>query len=125
MLFWAGLTSLMLGVAALLIDRPLAHFIYDHVSARAHRALDGITHYAKAGHWLAAAILALIVAGGLPHFHVFGGQGGLLVHYSSAFIASLVLGSAGLHVIKLVIGRRRPRDDMEMGLYGFKLMAFN
>ena len=25
-------------------------------------ALDGITHYAKAGHWLAAAILALIVA---------------------------------------------------------------
>ena len=31
-------------------------------AARAHKALDGITHYAKAGHWLAAAILALIVA---------------------------------------------------------------
>ena len=29
---------------------------------RTHKFLDGITHYAKAGHWLAAAILALVVA---------------------------------------------------------------
>ena len=42
-----------------------------------------------------------------------------------AFIASLVVGSAVLHAIKLVMGRRRPRDDMEMGLYGFMPLAFN
>ena len=35
------------------------------------------------------------------------------------------LGSAVLHLIKLVLGRRRPRDDMEMGLYGFMPLAFN
>ena len=49
----------------------------------------------------------------------------LLINYSLAFIASLTLGSAVLHVIKLVLGRRRPRDDMEMGLYGFMPFAFN
>src|SRR6201992_783216 len=125
MLLWAGFVSILLGLAALVIDRPLAHFIYDHVSARAHKALDGITHYAKAGHWLAAAILALIVAGALHHFHMFEEQVVLLTKYSIAFIASLVVGSAVLHLIKLVIGRRRPRDDMEMGLYGFMPLAFN
>ena len=37
----------------------------------------------------------------------------------------VAVGSAVLHVIKLVLGRRRPRDDMEMGLYGFMPFAFN
>lgn len=125
MLLWAGFLSILCGLAALLIDRPLAHFIYDHISARAHKALDGITHYAKAGHWLAAAVLALIAAGALHHFQLFEEQVVLLTKYSIAFIASLVVGSAVLHLIKLVLGRRRPRDDMEMGLYGFMPLAFN
>ena len=125
MLMWAGLVSILLGVAALLIDRRAAHFIYDHVSGPIHQRLDAITPYAKAGHWLAAAILALIAAATLRHFDMFPAQVTLLINYSLAFIASLTLGSAILHVIKLVIGRRRPRDDMEMGLYGFMPLAFN
>jgi membrane-associated phospholipid phosphatase len=125
MLLWAGFLSILAGLAALLIDRPLAHFIYDHVSAQNHRRLDAITHYAKAGHWLAAAILALIVAAGMRHFDVLTDDATLLINYSLAFIASLTTGSALLHVIKLVLGRRRPRDDMEMGLYGFIPLAFN
>jgi membrane-associated phospholipid phosphatase len=125
MLLWAGFLSILLGLAALLIDRQLAHFIYDHVSAKAHRRLDAITHYAKAGHWLAAAILALIVAAGMRHFNALADDATLLINYSLAFIASLTMGSAVLHVIKLVLGRRRPRDDMEMGLYGFIPLAFN
>ena len=125
MLLWAGFVSILIGLAALLIDRPLAHFIYDHVSAKVHKALDSITHYAKAGHWLAAAILALIVAAVMRHYGVLAEESTQLINYSLAFIASLTMGSAVLHVIKLVLGRRRPRDDMEMGLYGFQLMAFN
>lgn len=125
MLLWAGFLSIFVGLLALIIDRPLAHFIYDHVNARAHKALDSITHYAKAGHWLAAAVLALIAAAVLRHFHVYPQQVAQLINYSLAFIASLTLGSAILHVIKLAIGRRRPRDDMEMGLYGFMPLAFN
>ncbi len=125
MLLWAGFISILAGLLALTIDRALAHFIYDHVNARAHKALDSITHYAKAGHWLAAAVLALIVAAGLRHFQVYPDQVTQLINYSLAFIASLTLGSVILHVIKLAIGRRRPRDDMEMGLYGFMPLAFN
>jgi membrane-associated phospholipid phosphatase len=125
MLLWAGLASILIGILALAIDRRLAHFIYDHVNARAHKALDSITHYAKAGHWLAAAILALIVAAGMRHFNMLAEETEMMVNYSLAFIASLTMGSAVLHVIKLVLGRRRPRDDMEMGLYGFMPLAFN
>jgi membrane-associated phospholipid phosphatase len=125
MLLWAGLLSILTGLLTLAIDRQLAHFIYDHVSAKTHRRLDRITHYAKAGHWLAAAILALIVAAGMRHFGVLAEDANQLIGYSLAFIASLTMGSAVLHVIKLVLGRRRPRDDMEMGLYGFMPLAFN
>ena len=125
MLFWAGFLLIVLGLAALAIDRALAHFIYDHVDARMHKFLDSITHYAKAGHWLAAAIIALVVAAAFKHFNLFADKVTLLINYSIAFIASLMVGSAVLHVIKLVLGRRRPRDDMEMGLYGFVPLAFN
>jgi membrane-associated phospholipid phosphatase len=117
--------SILCGFAALAIDRRAAHFIYDHVSATTHRRLDAVTHYAKAGHWLAAAILALIAAAAMRHFGVMAVQVAQLVNYSVAFIASLIVGSAVLHLIKLVLGRRRPRDDMEMGLYGFMPLAFN
>ena len=125
MLLWAGFLSILIGIAALTIDRRAAHFIYDHVSGGAHKKLDAITHYAKAGHWLAAAILALIVGAALRHFDLLAAEVSMLVNYSLAFIASLTVGSAILHVIKLVLGRRRPRDDMEMGLYGFMPLAFN
>jgi membrane-associated phospholipid phosphatase len=125
MLLWAGFLLILLGIAALAIDRRVAHFIYDHVSAAAHKRLDRITHTAKAGHWLAAAILALAGAALARHFGATGPQLTMLINYSIAFILSLTLGSAVLHSIKLVLGRRRPRDDMEMGLYGFIPFAFN
>jgi membrane-associated phospholipid phosphatase len=125
MLIYAGVILIVLGLAALAIDRALAHFIYDHVDARMHKFLNGITHYAKAGHWLAVAILALAGAALARHFGAKGRDLPLLINYSLAFIASLTVGSAVLHAIKLVLGRRRPRDDMEMGLYGFVPLAFN
>ena len=125
MLAITGFILIVLGLLALLIDRAAAHFIYDHVNARMHKFLDGITHYAKAGHWLAVAIIALVGAALARHFGVTDPDIGLLITYSLAFIASLTLGSAVLHAIKLVLGRRRPRDDMEMGLYGFMPLSFN
>ena len=125
MLFWAGVILIVLGAAAILIDRRAAHFIYDHVNLKTHKFLDGITHYAKAGHWLAAAIVALTLTALARHFGARGADLPLVINYSLAFIASLTVGSAILHVIKLVLGRRRPRDDMEMGLYGFMPLAFN
>jgi membrane-associated phospholipid phosphatase len=125
MLLWAGLIAMALGTAALAVDRRLAHVIYDHVSARQHRALNSITHAAKAGHWLALSLLVLAVASFSQQLGDAGQGMALLVRCSLAFLAALTLGSVILHVIKLVLGRRRPRDDMEMGLYGFVPFAFN
>ena len=125
MLLWAGLLLIVLGTAAIPLDRRIAHFLYDHVSQATHKRLDGITHAAKAGHWLAAAILALAGAAVARRFGENGTYIAQLINYSLAFIASLTVGSAVLHSIKLVLGRRRPRDDMEMGLYGFVPLAFN
>jgi len=125
MLLWAGWILIVLGVAALPLDRRIAHFLYDHVSARNHKRLNSVTHAAKAGHWLGAAVLALIVAAVARQIGLQGQKLEMLANYSLAFIASLTVGSAVLHVIKLVLGRRRPRDDMEMGLYGFMPLAFN
>jgi membrane-associated phospholipid phosphatase len=125
MLLWAGFILIVLGIAALPLDRAIAHFLYDHVSQSAHKRLDSITHAAKAGHWLATAILALGVAAVARRLGMSGVHVTQLITYSIAFIASLTVGSAVLHAIKLVLGRRRPRDDMEMGLYGFMPFAFN
>jgi membrane-associated phospholipid phosphatase len=125
MLLWLGLALIAIGIAALAIDRPVAHFIYDHVTERQHRFLNAITHYAKAGHWLAAAIIALVVAALARRLGLLAESRTEIITYSLAFIVSLTIGSAVLHVIKLVLGRRRPRDDMEMGLYGFMPFAFN
>ena len=61
MLLWAGWILIALGLAALPLDRRIAHFLYDHVSQETHKRLNGITHMAKAGHWLGAAILALVL----------------------------------------------------------------
>ncbi len=42
-----------------------------------------------------------------------------------AFVASLAVGSAVLHIVKRIFARRRPRDEMEMGLYGFSFFTFD
>jgi membrane-associated phospholipid phosphatase len=117
MLLWAGIVLIALGVAAIAFDRASSHWLYDHVSAGFWKFLDSTTHLAKASHWLIAAGLGLVLA-------TWGGVG-TIKPYALAFLVSLLAGSLMLHVIKLVLGRRRPRDDFEMGLYGFIPLAFD
>jgi membrane-associated phospholipid phosphatase len=110
MLFWAGTVLIVLGVASIAFDRRSSHWLYDRVGRGFWRFLDSTTHLAKASHWLIAAGL----------LYAFTRS-----PYALAFLASLVAGSIALHAIKLVAGRRRPRDDLEMGLYGFKPLSFD
>lgn len=125
MYLWAGLVLIAAGLACLAIDRRAVHVIYDHVSARQHRLLDSFTHLAKATHWLvgamviygAARVVRLLF---LPHDpRVFVAQDAAM-----AFMASLALGSLVLHIMKRFVGRRRPRDEIEMHLYEFKFWTF-
>jgi membrane-associated phospholipid phosphatase len=124
MLLWAGVFLLLLGTGCLPIDRQAAHIFYDHESAAFEQFLERTTHWAKAAHWLVAAIVALVVAqAGLS---IWGENADLRLasNCSLALIACLGAGSAILHGIKLIVGRRRPRDDMEMSLYGFVWFKF-
>ena len=124
MLLWAGVLLLIIGAACLPFDRQAAHTIYDHESEAFEQFLERTTHWAKAAHWLIAAILALLAA--RTALTIWGEQPDvrLAANCALAFIASLAAGSIVLHGVKLIVGRRRPRDDMEMGLYGFVWFRF-
>jgi len=125
MLLWAGIFLIVLGVACVAFDRPATHFIYDHVSGRFHRFLAATTHLAKAAHWLAAACLVYAVTWAWLRWVGENADVRLTSQVALAFIVSLGLGSVALHGIKLVLGRKRPRDELEMNQYGFILFGFN
>ncbi len=125
MLLWMGLFLIALGVACVAVDRPAVHFIYDHVGVRFHTFLMATTHMAKAAHWLAAA--CLVYAATWAWLHWFGENPDIRLASQAAlaFLISLAIGSAVLHGTKLVLGRRRPRDELEMNRYGFIWFGFN
>ncbi|MGC9953389.1 MAG: phosphatase PAP2 family protein [Rhizomicrobium sp.] len=125
MLLWAGIFLIVLGVACVAIDRRAVHVIYDHVGVRFHNFLMATTHLAKAAHWLAAACLVYAVTWAWLHWIGENADVRLASQIALAFLVSLALGSAVLHGIKLVLGRRRPRDELEMNRYGFILFGFN
>lgn len=124
MYLWAGIALLVVGFVCLGIDRRAVHYIYDNVSARQHQMLDSITHLAKAAHWLVAAILIYGVARLVRLFYLHDPWVFIAQDAALAFIASLAMGSLILHILKRLIGRRRPRDEIEMHLYEFKFWTF-
>jgi membrane-associated phospholipid phosphatase len=125
MLLRMGLFLIAAGIACVAVDRPATHFIYDHVSGRFHDFLSATTHLAKAAHWLAAA--CLVYAATWAWLRWIGENAGIRLasQVALAFLVSLALGSAVLHGTKLVLGRRRPRDELEMNRYGFIWFGFN
>jgi membrane-associated phospholipid phosphatase len=125
MLLWAGIFFIAAGIACVAIDRRAVHLIYDRVGGRFHGYLNATTHFAKAAHWLAAAVAVYAVTWAWLRWGTPGPAVKLVFQCALAFILSLGAGSAVLHGTKLVIGRRRPRDELEMNLYGFVLFGFS
>jgi len=125
MLLWAGLIFIAAGLACVAVDRRAIHFIYDNVDARFHRFLNATTHFAKAAHWLIAAFVVYVVCWVRLRWGGPNAAVKLALNCALAFILALGAGSALLHLTKLIIGRRRPRDEIEMNLYGFVLFGFD
>src|SRR5262249_39469157 len=76
------------------------------------------------GPWIAAAALAYV---GTQLWLSTATSSALLdsiSEYALALLASFVAGSVVLHVLKIFLGRRRPRDDVEHGLYGFRYFTW-
>jgi membrane-associated phospholipid phosphatase len=125
LLLWAGLFFIALGIGCVAVDRQAVHFIYDHVGLRFHKFLNATTHSAKAAHWLAAAVVVYGVTWLMLAKGDTSAQLRLAFQCALAFILSLGAGSAFIHTIKLVLGRRRPRDELDMKLYGWIPFGFN
>jgi membrane-associated phospholipid phosphatase len=125
MLLWAGIVCLVAGICCFAVDRRAVHFFHDRVHARWFRRIRLTTDYAKGARWLFAAALVFVAAELAQRLF---GASPLLQQVSRAalaFLASLAVASAILHSIKLVLGRRRPRDELEHELYGFRLFHYD
>ncbi|MGH6870338.1 MAG: phosphatase PAP2 family protein [Rhizomicrobium sp.] len=120
MLLWAGLAFLVLGAIAFGFDRRAAHAVHAGVSRRVHRALARTTDWAKGAHWLTLSLVSLVLAYGL--LWLMGKPDWLraVAETALAFLACLAGASAILHTIKFLAGRRRPRDELEHDLYGWR-----
>ena len=125
MLLWSAIVLFLGGIACFAIDRRAAHTFHDVVDRQAELLIWRTTDWAKGAHWLTAAVLAYAAASAAERM---GGSGTILqmtMESSLAFLASLAIGSVILHTMKTVLGRRRPRDELELGLYGFLPFQLN
>lgn len=116
MMLWLGVALLIAGIPVLAIDRRAAnYFRYNLPQGRLLSFLIRTTDGAKGGPWIIAIgvlFLASYLLGEGPEMQ-------FVSDIALALLASLIAGSVILHTIKIFLGRRRPRDDFEHGLYGF------
>ncbi|MGD0143162.1 MAG: phosphatase PAP2 family protein [Rhizomicrobium sp.] len=125
MLLWLGLLLLAGGAACFAIDRRAVHLIHDGIDLRTERLVHKTTDWAKGSHWLIVSVVAY--AGAWAFAWKFGSNAHteLVRTAALAFVASLAAGSVILHATKILLGRRRPRDELDFGLYGFRPLGFD
>ena len=125
MMLWLGAALLLAGVPALMLDRHAALYFREHLAPSTLARIQTTTDWAKGGPWLIA--VALVYAA--TQIWIAAERETPLLRWASnvalALLASLVVGSIVLHTVKLFLGRRRPRDDFEHGLYGFVFFTWS
>lgn len=122
---WTGFALILCGLGCFAIDRSAVHFFHAAVPRPFERALHATTDWAKGALWLAAAIVALVGAWTFQRLLGPSAPAARLMLVSEAFLASLAAASLVLHTIKVLMGRRRPRDELELSLYGFRPFTFD
>ena len=124
MMLWLALAFFIAGLACLSIDRTMAHYFRDHLATPAFQFALRVTDWAKGGPWIGMAALIYLAAQGWIAFAMETPVVRAISNYSLALLASFVVGSIVLHVIKIFLGRRRPRDEFEHGLYGCRYFTW-
>jgi membrane-associated phospholipid phosphatase len=125
MLLGLGLLLLAGGAACFAIDRRVVTLVYEKIDGRTEKRVHATTDWAKGGHWLAASAIAYVAARGIAWKFGADAITARVAAASLAFIVSLAIGSVILHSIKILLGRRRPRDELELGLYGWRPLGFD
>lgn len=125
MLLRFGFALLAAGCLAFLVDRRAVHFFHDELHQRWAAIVHRTTDWAKGSHWLT---ISCVVFAGSWFVQRFMGINPVLLsaqRTSLAFLASLAIASIILHTVKVLLGRRRPRDELELGLYGWRPLRFD
>ena len=123
---WTGIALILCGVGCFAIDRRAVHLFHAAVPRPFERVLHASTDWAKGALWLTVSVAALVIAFLLQR--LLGHSRPVidtLAQVSLAFLVSLAVASLVLHTIKILLGRRRPRDELELNLYGFRPFAFD
>jgi len=123
LLFLAG-ALLILGGLSLRIDREAAHYSRAQLQRPLWQFALRVTDWAKGLPWIVAALIFYVAVqaimawrGETPALRFVSG-------YSLALLVSFFVASVVLHTIKIFLGRRRPRDEFEHGLYGFRFFTW-
>jgi membrane-associated phospholipid phosphatase len=125
MLLGLGLLLLAGGAACFAIDRRAVDVVYERIDLRTETLVHKTTDWAKGSHWLEASVIAYVAARGIAWAFGSGAITDLVRTAALAFVVSLAVGSAILHSTKALLGRRRPRDELELGLYGWRPLGFD
>jgi membrane-associated phospholipid phosphatase len=124
MLLALAILFFVLGFMCLRFDRRAAHYCREQLPRPLWQFALRVTDFAKGLPWIIAALLFYI---GVQIIMAWSGETDVLRQisdYSLALLASFVAASILLHSIKIFLGRRRPRDDFEHGLYGFRYFTW-
>ena len=119
--------AILFAAAALLffrVDRRCAHWCREHLDRPLFQLALRITDWAKGLPWIIAALAAWI---GVQTAMAVSGETAILrkiSDYCLALLVSFVIASVILHSIKILLGRRRPRDEFQHGLYGFRYFTW-
>jgi membrane-associated phospholipid phosphatase len=125
MMLWLGVFFLGVGVPLLWIDRKAALHFRENLRGARLAVLQRTTDWAKGIVWIICTALLFLLS---QLWLEFGGEHPLarwVSNASLALLASFIVGSIVLHATKLFLGRRRPRDDFEHGLYGFVFFTWS
>ena len=124
MMLWLGLVFLIAALVCLWIDRRVAHYCRERLAKPSFQYALKVTDWAKGGPWIAAAAVFYLSTQAWMAIVAETPRVRAISDYSLALLASFVVGSIVLHAIKIFLGRRRPRDDFEHGLYGFRYFTW-
>lgn len=124
MLLALALVFFIGGFLCLKIDRQAAHYSRERLNRPLWQFALRVTDWAKGLPWIIAALALYSAVEAIITWRGETPLLRLLADYSLALLASFVVASVVLHTIKIFLGRRRPRDEFEHGLYGFRFFTW-
>jgi membrane-associated phospholipid phosphatase len=112
------------GLVFLRFDRQAAQYSRDQLDRPLWCFALKITDWAKGLPWIIAALVFYIAVQIIMAWRAETAVLREISDYSLSLLASFIIASVLLHTTKIFLGRRRPRDDFQHGLYGFRYFTW-